>query len=639
MFFSLIYLLSIISLFYGFIRIKKTNKEINFIFTLFISFILFFCYNSIIGYILNIFYIPINLISLSIINFIISILLFIKSKKEKQKYKIEKIDIIASIILFIVTLLIGLFRFGFPINVIYETSDPGVHFWTSLDFYRNSSLLNHVVDPVVDFSTRQFSSYLNLGILFQMFEPFVGEVRLCEVYVLFDVFMLLMSSIIFYILIRLLCKKLNKAIIIGASIFYVIGYPLNNMIFGFFYSGHAIIIINLVLILMYVYKNKLLDEKQTLFYLSLTNIGLFFTYYFYAPVVFGTIFIVFLLENIINKKKILNKDFSLKVLSTLVLPCILGMIYFIIPNIGNEDMNFIKQIQLDGYFYNDIISNFILFIPIVIYYILDCIKKKKFDFESLLLIVLITFMLFITILIFLDKAVFYYLSKNYYVLWLLMFVIVLKFLNDLPKKNNNIGKIYISLYCILAISSIFNLETIMIQKNDYFVNKRLSSNILDVYYYNVDKMNRKEEILTSEEINMLDGISKFNPADVITNSQILYQRIWVNALFKKEKIDYPENQLYTYIVEEEYYYEPIGINTFNTLSSKYNYYLVFFRHINTEYNGYSTLDISPDTYFKINIDDRNGRYVDWSANYYMIDRKTCSNCQFYDYKAGMLIIR
>ena len=93
----MLYVLSVILLFLLVFLLPRTKEKSNFIKVLTISIICFFAYNTFICYLLNFINIPITLFSLSIINFVIDgILLFeIIRKKEVQKYKINKRDIIA----------------------------------------------------------------------------------------------------------------------------------------------------------------------------------------------------------------------------------------------------------------------------------------------------------------------------------------------------------------------------------------------------------------------------------------------------------------------------------------------------------------------------------------------------------------
>ena len=103
------YIFTVICLYITFILLKKSDKKINLICWLIISIIAYLGYNIAICMIFGVLNFTTNLIFLSIINIIFTILfLFIICKnKEIQKYEIRKRDILAIIICF----LLALFRY------------------------------------------------------------------------------------------------------------------------------------------------------------------------------------------------------------------------------------------------------------------------------------------------------------------------------------------------------------------------------------------------------------------------------------------------------------------------------------------------------------------------------------------------
>lgn len=573
---SIIYIVSFIFLFISFLLFKKSNKKLNIIYTIILEFVFIFCYNAITSYLLNFLFIKINLISLSVVNMLISIFIYyrIKTTKKIQKYYFDIKDLIICIISIIIVLIIGYLRFGFPLNVVYETSDPGIHFWTSLDFMQQSKLLNHVTNTSVDFSTRQFASYTNVGILFKVFNPFIGKASLCNVYVICDLITIFISLILFYILVNISTKKTNKTFIFILSILYMLGYPLNNIIFGFFYSGHAVNIIIFLLIMVKLYKKEYFSSKCFVVILIIINITIFFTYYFYVPVVYASEFIYLIYEN----KKNLNKKFFLNIILVFVIPTIIGIFYFVIPNIGNNDTNVITQIGLDGYYYSDVISNFALFWPFVIYYLGDKLKNKTNSFLLNLIIISFVFIFGLFIFVYLDVASLYYLSKMYYLIWFLMFYIMGLVFDKLIINNRLLVNCFLICFILLCLNSIFNFEGMVINKNKMDINKREKSHILDIYNYNFEKINssKNDYILTSNELKLLNNLEELNPTNVITTNNIRYQKIWIDALFWKEKINTTENMLYEYLFNMESI--SLSTNILNEINkSRYNDFLIFKR--------------------------------------------------------------
>ena len=187
-----IYLLSVIILFITFILLKKTDNKINIISFICISVVTLFCYNTFICYILTFLAIPITLSILTVINFFI-MLFFVTimcKKKQIQKYSFEKIDIIYILMLMIVVLIIAYINFGIPLNVKYETSDPSVHYLTSMMFAKSDALLAGTDGDIVygSFNTRKTVSYVNSGLLMKCF---CKDLKPMECYNLFVIFGLL----------------------------------------------------------------------------------------------------------------------------------------------------------------------------------------------------------------------------------------------------------------------------------------------------------------------------------------------------------------------------------------------------------------------------------------------------------------
>ncbi len=345
---SIIYLISIIVLLTIFLLIKKSDEKQNLLLWIFISIMFMFCYNAVIVYILSALYIHSTLITLIIVNFIISILLyfFLIRKRLIQKYYIKKLDIISVIILALLVIIIGYLRFGFPFKIVYETVDPGTHFWTSMDFFRESILLNKA-DTAIDFSARVFGSYVNAGILFKITYPMVGYINLYAIYIFFDLFMLFMAGVIFYFFVSSMYKKNNFLISIIGSIMYLMGYPLNSMIFGFFYSGHVVTLFIVLILLFKFLDNKQIKENYIFILITLINIGICFTYYLYAPIIAipETIYLMYKYKKVLTKKQIIKRLLLIE-----GIPIILTVLYFFIPYIDINQHSIFYQLTLDGYF-------------------------------------------------------------------------------------------------------------------------------------------------------------------------------------------------------------------------------------------------------------------------------------------------
>ena len=100
----------------------------------------------------------------------------------------------------------------------------------------------------------------------------------------------------------------------------MLGYPLNSEISGFSYLSLGMnIIISIIIIIQYFLQNKI-NRTMVILILFLLNFGLFFTYYFFVPVVYISIFITIIiiatdpliLRILVSLKRITNRSFLLE---------------------------------------------------------------------------------------------------------------------------------------------------------------------------------------------------------------------------------------------------------------------------------------------------------------------------------------
>lgn len=90
---GIVYFISVLAIVISFILIKKTKKEISILSFSCITITVLLCYNAFVCYVLTFIKVPITLLSLSVINFVLAIVMtaIMVKKKEVQKYKFDKV--------------------------------------------------------------------------------------------------------------------------------------------------------------------------------------------------------------------------------------------------------------------------------------------------------------------------------------------------------------------------------------------------------------------------------------------------------------------------------------------------------------------------------------------------------------------
>ena len=144
-----------------------------------------------------------------------------------------------------VVILIGCFRFRGFTTISYESADSSVHYRHALSFVDNLEILNknNSNDLVYgNFRAVMPISYVNCGFMMKILD----SVPTYKVFMLFDVCCLMISSLLFFVTIINILKKKNYFYSVGLTLMYLLGFPLNNLLFGFCYLGLGVMVINLL---------------------------------------------------------------------------------------------------------------------------------------------------------------------------------------------------------------------------------------------------------------------------------------------------------------------------------------------------------------------------------------------------------
>ena len=348
------YISTILLIYIAFILINKSEKKQNLIKWFCIASVLILCYNILICLILTFIGVQCSLQNLLICNCVVigALVLVILKTKKIQKYYIKVLDIVSSIIILAIVILVGHKIYGFPFNLNYRTVDGSTHYFFAQQFYENSTLLfNEITDDALNLYNPSFrlpGAYINEGILFKVFDTVALKT---DLYILFDLFVLYLSGLIFYFLLKTYArenKKLNILAIIF-SVMYMLGYPLNSMLYGFVYLSLALDIIITFLLLVSNYQQDEIQIKIILPILSLLSFGIFFSYAYFIPLIYIAIVVYIIINSIKKKEKILSSKNLLKIIYLNLIPSILGISYFMIFPIINGMKTEISTINMAIY--------------------------------------------------------------------------------------------------------------------------------------------------------------------------------------------------------------------------------------------------------------------------------------------------
>ena len=464
---KLVYILSILYLVVSFLLYKKTDKKVCILASIIYTVGLLFCYNVVIVSIYSFFKIEGSLIVLSLINYLIgSILNIISFKRKKlQEYTFNKGELLAILGIIGIVFLVVCFRFrGFK-TISYESSDSTIHYKHAIIFSEELEILNETnsKDIVYNNFDRVLSiSYINCGLMINIF----SDIPTYLVFIYFDCFCLILSTLLFFITIFNIFDKKKMFYSFILSLIYFLGFPLNNLVFGFCYLGLGVMVVNLLFLTVFNIKNFNKKILFNLIILFIINFTIFFSYYLFMPCVYLALGLYFIY--LWKKKKLTFKNLLIYGSVTLVIPFVIGVVYFILPGfINTNNGNIFTYVNLEGYIYNNKITKYFFCLLILIYIIRIFMKKEKINYFNFNFMIINLYVLLFFILYVIDMAGLYYFYKLFYLYWLfaIMFIGIL-----LYKRTYYLYTIFVFIIMVMTFVYVspYNLFSTFLIKNNIF---------------------------------------------------------------------------------------------------------------------------------------------------------------------------
>lgn len=405
---SAIFVFSMIITIALFLMLPKANapRRESFLLWLAISIVSFYCYEAFAGGIANLAGIPINLFTLTAINTIASVLmlLHIRRHKQIQQYVITWYDVTGLLLLFVGIIYFCVFRYGTALIPTYETSDPGTHLKMAVYLVKEGQLSEMYFGPLFN------------AIHIMLLKPLFDFPNHYKAFILSDMLAFALSGLVFLALIQALLKGWPMKIAgLLFSIFYMLGYPLCNHLFGFSYLGIGVMLISFLMLLMQVYlcgehKNKLL-----VLLLMMSLYALSVCYVLFIPFV-AVALLATVTAKYISEKRLITLEFVTTCVQMFLLPFVLCLCYML----KFSHLMSGGSLAAEGYINRDLYTNFIMIAPVSLFGVLACYKKRQW-FPSILAIAFFLYMLAMLFFTLKGSVSTYYFYKTHYVLWLLCF--------------------------------------------------------------------------------------------------------------------------------------------------------------------------------------------------------------------------
>lgn len=510
---NIIYILTSLALIISYLLLNKSEKKENLIHSVIISVILFLTYNIFITQVMFFVHLKSTLLNLAIVNIAFSAVFITKEIKTKtiQKYYINKLDIIAVIIILGLAITIVIMNYGTNIAVKHAVTDAATHYFASDDFYRYSTLFSRESSDTIKWLNTPYlmtGAYVNTGIFLKLFKGIIDETFLVKLYFIFDMFIWMLSGLLMYTALSTNFKnKKHQILALVLTIFYMLAYQLNSLFAGFSYLGVGLDIIIGIIIIM---KSEI-KTNYKISSLFLLNLGIMFSYYYFAPVLFLAQLWYILATNKKQNIKIFSKQNIFEILITLVIPGLIGGIYFIgypLMQANNKAFDYVGAIATDGFIYEDLIMNIFPYLLLSEVYIIYIAFKKKNTFIDKLLYLTVIFTLLIYMLMRLEFVSSYYYYKIYYMLFLVLTVSSYEILKIFVDKGKNVTIIVSGVLIIYS----FGIFSAMILDKNWFV--------FDIYLTNGEEIKDDYALIKDKEFYLFEYYN--NNINTMQNDDTLF---------------------------------------------------------------------------------------------------------------------
>lgn len=510
---NIIYILTSLALIISYLLLNKSEKKENLIHSVIISVILFLTYNIFITQVMFFVHLKSTLLNLAIVNIAFSAVFITKEIKTKtiQKYYINKLDIIAVIIILGLAITIVIMNYGTNIAVKHAVTDAATHYFASDDFYRYSTLFSRESSDTIKWLNTPYlmtGAYVNTGIFLKLFKGIIDETFFVKLYFIFDMFIWMLSGLLMYTALSTNFKnKKHQRLALVLTIFYMLAYQLNSLFAGFSYLGVGLDIIIGIIIIM---KSEI-KTNYKISSLFLLNLGIMFSYYYFAPVLFLAEFWYILATNKKQNIKIFSKQNIFEILIVLVIPGLIGVIYFIgypLMQANNKAFDYVGAIATDGFIYKDLIMNIFPYLLLSEVYIIYIAFKKKNTFIDKLLYLTVIFTLLIYMLMRLEFVSSYYYYKIYYMLFLVLTVSSYEILKIFVDKGKNVTIIVSGVLIIYS----FGIFSAMILDKNWFV--------FDIYLTNGEEIKDDYALIKDKEFYLFEYYN--NNINTMQNDDTLF---------------------------------------------------------------------------------------------------------------------
>lgn len=478
---SIIFVLAEVSLYVMLWRMKKSDKILPGLLWTCLTIITGMCYQGVVLGVLNIAKVPINIVTASVVAICSAIVMFILLKdKERQQYEWCRYECIGAIIILLGVSLIFIKLFTKQLLPIYYNTDSAVHFKNAMRVLHNQELHN-----------MYFSSMWG-AFFVEIFALAMKQVLWYKLFMIYDGCMFIFEAVFTWTLInQYLNDKKGKLIAPVFMLFLLFGFPFNAFLYSFVYVNMGVMVFLYILQNLKMYAENTIAYQQVLVYLMLGCGCITITYMVYGPFVFILVFLILLTIQRKDGKLFSKKHFN-SWLFVFILPTVISIYYSYYDFLRVEQESASGIASIEGGCYREVYTDFLFVLPLIIYYIVDSLRKKeKLDVMAKALAIWMLIYIPLFIATYKGMVSVYYFNKIYYPMWCLCFIVALQGMLKIWKQDVAMMVTFSSCFILAAATSFGGVEAKIIQSGRGFTEGMTVERLFHVYWTNRDIKNNR----------------------------------------------------------------------------------------------------------------------------------------------------
>ena len=508
----MVYLVSSLAWIASFMLIRKYKEKQNLWRALVMAAMVYEGYLCLLGGTMTVLHLPVSIYSILVVNIlcILGMLLYVWKKKTCQTYYIRISDTVflGALIVLIGGLVIS--RFTPDMKIIFQTIDPSAHLKTAMDFVNTKQVSGMYVSQMLN------------GLMIEALRNVYSDEMVYKVLIVQYGINLFMAAGVFWAVITKYSDRIPMRILgYVAVLAYVLGYPLNDMLYGFVYLQITVTMICYMIALMQDYMDQEINHWLWGGMIALGCLAVSVGYTLFAPPIYVSVLIC-----ILYRSK--NQGFSggktlLHVLEVFGIPTLLTIwIILIAPKLRATDVNYGTVLGAEGEAYRNLYSDFLLYSIPAIYGMVATIKRKKSGLCRFLIPIFGCYYLLFGALMLKDKVSTYYFYKLNYLLWMLVLVMFAVGMSELLQRERFMFATILSGILVLTAVYASGKEQAYHDKNANYLFYVDSDALFRIYTCNREFM--EHPLQKSDALVQISGIVD----DEHKDERVIYIGYWEN---------------------------------------------------------------------------------------------------------------